>query len=278
LWQGAAVRRAQASLRERNRELTVALASAKEATELKSQFLANMSHEIRTPMNAILGMTALAMETSDREEEREYLNDVTRSAEALLSLLNDILDLSKIEAGKLTFDLVDYDPADVARGVCSLFAEGARTKGLELVCHTPQPLPRQVRGDPARLRQALVNLVGNAIKFTEKGRVELRVAVEVASAHLRFEVIDTGIGITDDSKHRIFESFAQADGLVARKYGGTGLGLSISRQLIAGMGGELKVESAPGSGSTFWFTLPFENARGKVGGATEDRSDSKILD
>jgi signal transduction histidine kinase len=281
LWQAAGIRRARVAIGETNRELAVALARAREATELKSQFLANMSHEIRTPMNAILGMTAVAMETSDRVEQREYLDDVMRSGESLLSLLNDILDFSKIEAGKMTFDVVDFDPAEVARGVCSLLAEPARTKGLELVCRLPEPLPHMVRGDPARLRQTLVNLVSNAIKFTEKGRVELAVAVEADSAHsltLRFAVKDTGIGISEEAQRRIFESFAQADGSVARKYGGTGLGLSISKQLIARMGGELRVESAPGQGSTFWFILPFEKARGTGGGAAEDQSDSKILD
>jgi signal transduction histidine kinase len=278
LWQGATIRRAQVALGERNRELTLALTAAREATELKSQFLANMSHEIRTPMNAILGMTAVAMETLDREEEREYLNDVMRSGASLLSLLNDILDFSKIEAGKVTFDRVDFDPADVARGVCTLLEDGARTKGLVLVCRAPEPLPHEVRGDPARLRQSLVNLVGNAIKFTERGRVELDVIVDAESAHtvtLRFAVTDTGIGISEESQRRIFESFAQADGSVARKYGGTGLGLSISKQLIARMGGELRVDSTPGRGSTFWFILPFEKAHGKGAGAAEDRSDSK---
>jgi signal transduction histidine kinase len=181
LWQAVGIRRAHAAMREKNKELAAALATAQEATELKSQFLANMSHEIRTPMNAILGMTALARDTSDREEEQEYLKDVTSSAESLLSLLNDILDLSKIEAGKMTFDKVDFDPVDAARGVCSLLAEEARRKGLELSCQLPKPLPNWVRGDPARLRQALVNLVSNAIKFTEKGHVELQVAVEAES-------------------------------------------------------------------------------------------------
>jgi signal transduction histidine kinase len=270
LWQRAGIRRAQVALGESNRELTVALASAKEATELKSQFLAHMSHEIRTPMNAILGMTAVAMETPDREEERGYLNDVMRSGESLLSLLNDILDLSKIEAGKLTFDLVDFDPVGVARGVCSLLEQGARGKGLDLLCGVPEPLPPPVRGDPTRLHQALVNLVGNAIKFTERGRVELRVAIETDSdhsVHLRFAVTDTGIGISEEAQRRIFESFAQADVSVARKYGGTGLGLSISKLLIARMGGELRVESTPERGSTFWFVLAFEKAHGTGGGS-----------
>jgi len=281
LRQAARIRRAQLAIAETNRELEIALVRAREATELKSQFLANMSHEIRTPMNAILGLTAVAMETSDRGEQREYLNDVLHSGESLLSLLNDILDLSKIEAGKLTFDLVDFDPADVARGVCSMLAAPAITKRLELVCRVSDPLPHGVRGDPVRLRQTLVNLVGNAIKFTEKGRVELRVAVEAESAHsvtLRFAVTDTGIGISAESQRRIFESFTQADGSVARKYGGTGLGLAICKQLIEKMGGELRVESALGQGSTFWFILPFERPHGTGGRAAEDRGDAKILD
>jgi signal transduction histidine kinase len=238
-----------------------ALASAKEATALKNQFLANMSHEIRTPMNAILGMTALATDTLDREEQREYLNDVRRAAESLLSLLNDILDFSKIEAGKLTFERVDLDPADVVRGVIALLAEGALRKGLEFASHVSASLPGHVRGDPVRLRQALVNLVSNAIKFTETGHVDLEVAINSESEHsvsLRFAVRDTGIGISTAAQQRIFESFVQADGSVARKYGGTGLGLSISKELISKMGGELRVESAPGHGSVFWFVLPFE--------------------
>jgi signal transduction histidine kinase len=261
LWQAARIRRA--------------LASAREATAMKNQFLANMSHEIRTPMNAILGMTALAVDTSDREEQTEYLNDVMRAGESLLSLLNDILDFSKIEAGKLTFDHVDFDPADVVRGVSALLAEGARGKGLALVCQVLGPLPRQVQGDPVRLRQALVNLVGNAIKFTEKGHVCLEATVEAESEHsasVRFAVRDTGIGISKEAQRRIFESFVQADGSVARKYGGTGLGLSISKELISSMGGELRVESALGRGSTFWFVLPFEKAREMNAGDSDQSS------
>jgi two-component system, sensor histidine kinase and response regulator len=197
LWQAARTRRA--------------LASAKEATALKNQFLANMSHEIRTPMNAILGMTAIAIETSDREEQSEYLNDVMSAGQSLLSLLNDILDFSKIEAGRLTFEHEDFDPADVVRRVCALLVEGARGKGLDLACQMPEPFPSLVRGDPARLRQALVNLTGNAIKFTETGRVDLVASVESESndaVSVRFAVIDTGIGISKEAQRRIFETFA----------------------------------------------------------------------
>ncbi len=247
LWQAWRIRRA--------------LASAREATALKNQFLANMSHEIRTPMNAILGMTALATDTADREEQAEYLNDVMRAGESLLALLNDILDFSKIEAGQLTFEHVKFDPADVIREVCGLFTEGARTKGLTLTDQTAARLSFQVWGDPARLRQALVNLVGNAIKFTEMGRIDLEAAVDSESdqiIRICFAVKDTGIGISKEAQQRIFESFVQADGSVTRKYGGTGLGLSISTELISRMGGELRVDSSPGRGSTFWFILPFE--------------------
>jgi signal transduction histidine kinase len=281
LWQAAGVRRAHRALQKKNQELAVAVASAREATELKSQFLSNMSHEIRTPMNAILGMTSVALETPDCEERQEYLSDVMKSGESLLSLLNDILDLSKIEAGKLTFDRIDIDPANVARGVCSEMEQGAREKGLGVICHVPEPLPYPVRGDPQRLRQALMNLVGNAIKFTEHGRVELTMEVEAQSEHfitLRFAVTDSGIGITEEAQRRIFESFAQADASVARKYGGTGLGLAIAKQLVAGMGGELKVKSAPGRGSAFSFVLPFEKAEMTGEGATSGRSDSSLLD
>ena len=260
LWQAWRIRRA--------------LASAREATALKNQFLANMSHEIRTPMNAILGMTALATDTADREEQAEYLNDVMRAGESLLALLNDILDFSKIEAGQLTFEHVKFDPADVIREVCGLFTEGARTKGLTLTDQTAARLSFQVWGDPARLRQALVNLVGNAIKFTEMGRIDLEAAVDSESdqiIRICFAVKDTGIGISKEAQQRIFESFVQADGSVTRKYGGTGLGLSISTELISRMGGELRVESAPGRGSTFWFVLPFERAHKTLVGESGQR-------
>ena len=255
LWQAGRIRRA--------------LTSAREATILKNQFLANMSHEIRTPMNAILGMTALAMDTSDGEEQADYLNDVMRAGESLLTLLNDILDLSKLEAGKLTLEHVKFDPADVIREVCGLFTAGVKEKGLILTDELSARLSCQVLGDPGRLRQALVNLVGNAVKFTEMGRIDLKAVIDSESdefIRICFAVKDTGIGISKEAQQRIFESFVQADGSVTRKYGGTGLGLSISRELISRMGGELRVDSALGRGSTFWFILPFERVHEIVAG------------
>ena len=262
LWQAVRIRQAQVAMGEKNKELEIALASAREATELKSQFLANMSHQIRTPMNGVIGMLSLLLETPPLTSEQQDFAETARgSAEALLTVISDILDFSKIVAGKLTFERVDFDPADVVRGVWRLLEGGAKRKGLEFVCGIPEPFPDRVRGDPMRLRQVLMNLVGNAIKFTEKGHVDLRVAAEAeseSSVSLRFGVTDTGIGISEEKQRRIFEPFAQADGATASKYGGTGLGLSISTQLVASMGGELRVESAPGRGSTFWFILPFE--------------------
>jgi len=239
-----------------------------------------MSHEIRTPMNAILGMTALAIDTPDRDEEREYLKDVMTAGESLLSLLNDIIDLSKIEAGKLTFEVLDFDPCCVAREVCTLLSEGARAKGLQLTCQVPEARYYQVRGDPVRLRQTLVNLAGNAIKFTERGRVDLEVTIDSEAGQLirmRFAVKDTGIGISKEAQRRIFQSFVQGDGSVTRKYGGTGLGLSISRELIARMGGELLLESAPGRGSTFWFVLPFEKAEGLSEGTPDQDTPNEAV-
>ena len=262
LWQAGRIRRAQVALEEKNKELEVALARAKEATELKSQFLANMSHEIRTPMNGVIGMLSLLLETPPlTAEQQEFAEAAHDSAKSLLTIINDILDFSKIVAGKLVIEKIDFDPAEVVRGVWKLLEDGAKRKGLEFVCGIPAPLPDQIGGDPVRLRQVLMNLAGNAIKFTESGLVQLRVTVEAeseSSVSLRFAVSDTGIGISEEKQRRIFEPFAQADGTMARKYGGTGLGLSISTQLIASMGGELRVESTPARGSTFWFVLPFE--------------------
>ncbi len=254
-------RTAQSALDAKNRELAAALATACEATELKSQFTANMSHEIRTPMNGVIGMIELLLETPLTLEQKDFAETARDSADALLTIINDILDLSKIEAGKLAIEAVDFDLQGLVRGVCSLLVDSARKKGLELVQRFPNTFPVSVQGDPGRLRQVLVNLVANGIKFTQEGRIEVQVEVEAELERvtlIRIAVSDTGIGIAEDAQSRIFELFAQADGSTTREYGGTGLGLSISEQLVALMGGTLHVKSAPGQGSVFWFVLPFE--------------------
>jgi PAS domain S-box-containing protein len=247
---------------EKNADLAKALAIAREATLMKGRFLANMSHEIRTPMNGVLGMTELLLDTELTAEQREYAEDVQQSAAALMTITNDILDLSKIEAGRLTIENIPFDVVGTVKEVIACFGLRARVSGLELNLILPHDLPGTVRGDPVRLRQILTNLVGNAIKFTEKGAVTVR--MEVAgrakeTVKLRFCVDDTGIGIATDRRERLFESFTQGDDSTTRKYGGTGLGLAISRQLVDLLGGEIGVESELGRGSSFWFSVVFEN-------------------
>lgn len=251
-----------ADIAHKNRELAEAVRVAREATDLKSQFLANVSHEIRTPMHGVLGMTGLLLDSQLTEEQREYARSAFTSAEALLGVIDSVLDLSKIEAGKLELVNIDFEPARVVEEVVKLLSIRARTKGLELyytVCPDARTL---LHGDATRLRQVLLNLTGNAIKFTETGHVSIDVRLAKCaggSMLFLFEVQDTGIGIGEENRHRLFRPFVQENGSTTRKYGGTGLGLAISKQLVELMGGMIGFESERGQGSRFWFTAQLDS-------------------
>lgn len=248
-------------LKQAEEQLGMARDAALETAKLKSEFLATMSHEIRTPLNGIIGMTGLLQDTKLNSQQKDFAETVRSSANALLDIINDILDFSKMEAGRLVFEKIDFDLRDVVESIAELLAERAQSKGIEFGCDIAPDVETELRGDSGRVRQVVLNLVSNAVKFTSEGEIVIRVSKESETAkHLgvRIAVSDTGIGISKKNVGRIFEAFTQADGSTTRQYGGTGLGLAICKQIVELMGGKIGADSEPNRGSTFWFSLKFE--------------------
>ena len=250
------------ALQEKNEELSTALRLAREATQLKEQFLANTSHELRTPMNGIMGMVNLLKSTDLTADQREYAEAVSQCANDLLTIINDLLDLSQIEAGRLSLTDEPFDSHESLKAVVKLLRLRADSKGLVLTHEIDARLPDHIYGDSVRFRQILTNLIANAIKFTPSGGVHVKLALQEADGMLHCEVIDSGIGVADSVRERIFEAFCQADGTTRRRFGGTGLGLTISKQLVENMGGRIgSHDNHPAAGSTFWFDLPLRPAQ-----------------